>query len=288
MISIVIPSFNQGRFLGETLRSIAVQTYKDVEVVLVDNLSTDGSADVIDSFRSQLHITLLRESDRGPAEALNKGFQLAQGEKVGWMNADDFYHDRSVFARVVSYFQQHPTCDILHGDAACVDESGRVLWYWCFPPFNRHLAVYGVTLSQPTVFLRRSVAVQERVSNNVICLDYEFWLRLGQKYQFRKVHAALAADRDHRGRISWRKYEAMMEQHRMVADQYRDPRWSVRLLCIACVPFVKAVYRLAGLWYCFLTVIGSRSSDILPALPRRDFWILLRRQLWRGSAIRFE
>jgi glycosyltransferase involved in cell wall biosynthesis len=122
-ISIVTISFNQRRFLEEAILSVLNQEYSKTEYIVVDAGSTDGSRELIEKYRTRID-KIVFESDRGPADGLNKGFAQATGEICGYINADDYF-EVGAFRHVVKYFQKHPIVDVMAGAIRIVDEHGR-------------------------------------------------------------------------------------------------------------------------------------------------------------------
>src|SRR5882762_2861563 len=87
-ISIITPSFNQGKFIEDAIQSVLIQNYPDIEHIVIDNCSTDNTMEVLKKYP---HLKWISAKDRGQSDALNKGFDLATGEIIGWLNCDDFY-----------------------------------------------------------------------------------------------------------------------------------------------------------------------------------------------------
>lgn len=124
-ISVVIPSLNQGRFLGRCLQSIIDQSYPHTEILLIDGGSTDETPQVAHEYRD--HIThWVRGSDSGQGEALNKGFALATGEIFCWLNSDDYFLD-GAFAAALATFEREPAATVVYGDWLEVDESENLI-----------------------------------------------------------------------------------------------------------------------------------------------------------------
>ena len=121
--SIVIPSLNQGRFIGETLSSIAGQNYPAVEVIIRDGGSTDDTAAVVKGF-GPLVTAFVSESDNGQSDALNRGFAQATGDIFGWMNADDHYLP-GAFAEAARIFEANPAVTVVYGNWVTIDEAGH-------------------------------------------------------------------------------------------------------------------------------------------------------------------
>jgi glycosyltransferase involved in cell wall biosynthesis len=153
-VSIVTISFNQAAFLERAIRSVVEQDYPDVEYIVVDPGSTDGSCDIIERYRPRISKIIL-EPDTGPANGLNKGFAAATGEIFGYINADDAYLPGAI-TKAVSAFQARPYADVIYGHSYIVDRSGRIVRRSRSVPFNLRLYAYGgVVVMQQSTFLRR-------------------------------------------------------------------------------------------------------------------------------------
>ncbi len=124
-VSIITPSYNQAAFLEATIRSVLEQDYLDVEYILVDGGSTDGSLEIIQKYATRL-AGWVSEPDRGQTDAINKGFARASGDILAWINSDDTYQPGAV-SEAVAYLQAHPDVGMVYGDANLIDENGSVL-----------------------------------------------------------------------------------------------------------------------------------------------------------------
>ena len=176
-ISIVTPSFNQAPYLEATLRSVLEQGYPDLEYIVMDGGSTDGSVDILRSHASCLSYWTSAH-DAGQADAINRGLARSTGEILAYLNSDDVYLPGAL-ARVAAHFAAHPEADLVYGDYVYLDEQGRVLQHFQAPPFEAAALVLGNTVSQPTVFVRRRA--WERVGPFDAALhcvmDLDYWLR---------------------------------------------------------------------------------------------------------------
>jgi len=203
LVSIVTPSYNQGQFMKENLLSVKSQDYPNIEHVVIDGGSTDGTVEILKRYEGTYKMRWISEPDEGHADAVNKGFAMAQGEIIGWLNSDDVYFDRGTFIAVVEAFQKHPEADIIYGDVAYIWEDGTILRVQCVPGFCYSRLLRGCFLEQPGVFFRRHVVENHKLDKRLkVAIDYEYWLRIGKQYRFVHIPRILAADRNHRGRIS--------------------------------------------------------------------------------------
>ena len=156
-ISVITASFNRVDTIAQALASVQGQTWKQVEHIVIDGASTDGTLAVIEAQRDRL-AALLSEPDNGIYDALNKGFALSSGDVVGLMHSDDFYADERVLERVALAFAD-PAVDGVYGDLDYVAKADppRIIRRWRSGTYQRSRLAYGWMPPHPTLFLRRAV-----------------------------------------------------------------------------------------------------------------------------------
>ncbi len=225
LVSVVTPSFNQAAFLEETIRSVVRQSYPNLEYIVLDGGSTDGSQDVIRRHADRIAYWV-SQPDAGQADAINQGFARATGDILAWLNSDDVYEAGAV-AAAVEAFRAHPEADALYGDCAYVDEAGAVLTVFRGEPFDlaRYLTTEGY-IHQPTVFFRRRVLEQVGVLDPGfhLCLDYEYWLRIGVACRWLYVPRTMARFRLHpQGKTQARSAEFLVERLRCLDRVFSNP-----------------------------------------------------------------
>lgn len=182
LVSIVIPNLNKAPFLEETLKSLFAQEYTKLEIIVVDGGSTDGSKEIFERYRDRF-AHYITEPDQGQADAVNKGFALARGELIAWLNSDDIYFPWTV-RRAVERFRVHSELSLLYGDCVFIDGESRFLRYFVeVEPFDEYrLRNCSDFIMQPTTFFRRTVweAVGGLDTALHYAFDYEFWCRLAR------------------------------------------------------------------------------------------------------------
>ncbi|MFZ7127494.1 MAG: glycosyltransferase family 2 protein [Desulfobacterales bacterium] len=178
-ISITTPSFNQGIFLEETIRSVLLQNYPLLEYVIIDGGSTDESVDIIKKYEPWLD-HWVSERDSGQSEAINKGWLRSRGDILAWINSDDLYHPGALF-KVGKFFEQHPDVDMLYGDCDIIDENGAFIRPAPTQPFDlKPLVCNKWFIPQQSTFIRRRVFEQiGRIDQDLhLIMDWEYWLRI--------------------------------------------------------------------------------------------------------------
>lgn len=181
-ITVVTPSYNQARFLEATLRSVHDQGYPNLEHIVIDGGSTDGSVEIIRKFEDRLAYWV-SEPDKGQTDALIKGFSRASGEILAWLNSDDLYEPRTLW-EVAEFFTRHPDVQFVYGDALWIDTEGRILKPKKEIPFNRFIWLYDYNyIPQPSAFWRRELyeAVGGLDPRFDLAMDADLWIRFAER-----------------------------------------------------------------------------------------------------------
>lgn len=182
-ISIVTPSFNQARFLERTITSILDQGYANLEYIIIDGGSTDGSVDIIRKYSSRL-AHWVSEPDRGQSDAINKGLRRASGDWLAWQNSDDVYYP-GAFASLARAAAAHPRVHFITGDMATIDPEDRRLHehHYVRPTYGA-VRAEGMIIASQAAFWRRGVhETIGYISETLTCaFDYEWFLRITQRF----------------------------------------------------------------------------------------------------------
>ena len=196
-VTIVTPSYNQAPYLETTIRSVLEQEYPELEYMVIDGGSTDGSVEVIQKYADYLAYWV-SEKDAGQAEAIRKGLARAQGEIVAWLNSDDYYLPGAI-AAAVRAFEQHPEAVLVYGNMLAVDENGQTINLLDYKQLTLNDLLCFQIIGQPAVFFRREA--YERGGgldpNFHFLLDHHLWIRMAQQGAIRHIPQRWAAARFH-------------------------------------------------------------------------------------------
>ncbi len=179
LVTIVTPSYNQGRFIEQAILSVLEQDYPAIEYLVMDGGSGDQTIDILRGYSKRL--AFVSEKDRGQAHAVNKGFRRASGEILAFLNSDDKYLPGAVSAAVKA-LQAQPDAPFLYGEAHHIDEAGRILDRYPTEPFSCSRLTETCFICQPTVFIRKGALDKAGYLDEALnyCLDYELWIRLSR------------------------------------------------------------------------------------------------------------
>ena len=217
LVSIVTPSLNQARYIREAIESVRAQTYASVEHLVVDGGSTDDTLEILSQYDD---VRWISEPDRGQSHALNKGFALARGEILGWLNSDDAY-ERFAVAEAVAALDG---IGLAYGDVTRVNDDGvnprrirsRPTWdLWT--ELNEGNGVY----SPAVFFTRKSFEAVGGLDESLdLAMDYDLWLRIGRRFGARHVDAVWAIQRLHDEAKSIRLYEEFWPERIAVSRRH--------------------------------------------------------------------
>jgi glycosyltransferase involved in cell wall biosynthesis len=176
-LSIVTPSFNQGRFLEETILSVLNQNYPNLEYLIIDGGSTDNSVEIIKRYEARLTYWV-SEPDRGQVHALNKGLERATGTYFAFINSDDLYLP-GIFSELVNCFRENPDCQWLCGDTIFFGEGHQTRLYPAIVPRSAAQALSWLAhCPQPGMFWRRELVASGFSENWPYDFDHEMYVRL--------------------------------------------------------------------------------------------------------------
>ncbi len=196
-VSIVTPSFNQAKYLEQTIRSVLDSNIPELEYFVMDGGSLDGSVEIIKKYSDRL-AGWVSEIDHGQADAINKGLRQSTGDVVAWLNSDDFYLPGAI-SKALCFFELHPDAGLIYGNVLSVDAAGKTFNLQTFRSYDLVDLMSFHIISQPGVFMRRSILEKAGLlePRYHLLLDHQLWLRIASLSKIYYVPETLAAARYH-------------------------------------------------------------------------------------------
>ncbi len=234
-ISIVIPSYNKVNFIGKTLESIFSQKYSNLEVVVQDGSSTDGTQEVIRKYIKKYPKQILFESkkDKGQTDAINKGFRKANGNIITFINADDTY-EMDTFKTISEYYKKFPKSLWFAGKGRVIDEEDRevaqvvTMYKSLLLTFNSYIMLLIVNyLMQPSIFLTRKSYKKygEFIGVGKAVLEYDKWLTIGKDEMPVIINKNLSNFRLYRSAFSSSETEKILAEDLKITNKYTSNKF---------------------------------------------------------------
>jgi len=223
LVSIITPSYNQAQFLEATILSVLNQDYPNLEYIIVDGGSTDGTLEILKRYSDQ--ITWISEPDQGQSDGFNKGVARAKGDVIGWLNSDDLYEPGAI-RQVVQYFVEHPDASVVYGNCTVIDDQGQEIEYKKGSYTRQKLVEFwrewyqGLFYSSTFYHRRVFDKVGDLDVNLQMAMDYEFLLRVGEFFDFHYLDADLSRFRRHGWSKSSRGWDKFMVELRPLVKNY--------------------------------------------------------------------
>ncbi|MBI5192090.1 MAG: glycosyltransferase [Nitrospirae bacterium] len=222
-LSVITPSFNQGKYIEQTIQSVLNQKGAfEIEHLIIDGGSADGTLDILKRYNGR--IDWVSEKDRGQSHAINKGFNKAKGDIIGWLNSDDLYEDGAL-QKIVSVFSNNEDCQWIAGRCRIIDEDGMEIRKAVTGYKNKWLGRYSYDrllvedfISQPAVWFRKSFLNEVGLldENLHYTMDYDLWLRMGAKAEPFIINEYLASFRFYSGsKTGGELNKSLNEVHRL-------------------------------------------------------------------------
>jgi glycosyltransferase involved in cell wall biosynthesis len=309
LISVVTPSFNQGEYLSETIRSVISQKGDFlIDYIIVDGASSDNSVEIIRHYERLLvegnwpvycdgiRFRWLSEEDKGQAYALMKGFRMAEGEVLAWLNSDDTYLPGALQS-AANLFRDDPEIGLLYGAAYYCDAAGATIGKYRTEDFGLGKLAYSNIICQPSTFFRKNTfeAVGGLDETLQFAMDYDLWVRIASRFPCRYLPQVLSTYRLHEASKTIRAltlYENSEEALRLAMKYFR---WapltrvynSCNFFCRARLPGVIAGNKLA-LMVATLICTVIRSLWLNRGVSSKDLALLSRENFRKLSKSRIE
>jgi len=219
--SIITPSYNQGKYIEDNIRSILNQDYKNFEHIIYDNKSTDDTLKILQRYN---HIIWTSEKDNGQTDAINKGLKKASGDIFCYLNSDDMLAEGSL-SFINSYFENNRDVDLVYGNCILIDSDGNTIKVRKPEEFNLNRLLYlGYSyIQQPSTFFRRGVLEDVGYFDGGLkyVMDYDYWIRVARKGKIlRYVDKDLSMMRIHREAKTFAGNREMFKEAFSVSKKY--------------------------------------------------------------------
>jgi glycosyltransferase involved in cell wall biosynthesis len=235
LVSVVMPSLNQAPFLEVAVRSVLAQSYDNVELVVADGQSTDGTVELLVQLQQEFagRLRWVSQQDTGPAQAINTAIAMAHGDIIGWLNSDDMYAEEAI-AQAVEQFTKQPNTQMVYGLAQHIDAVGNVLSTYPTRPPTSPLDAFadGSFICQPTVFMRRgALALVGPLDESIkTAFDFELWMRFFKRFphQITLVRRVQAYSRLHAACLTQSQRRLVAVEGMKVLSQHLNlvpPHW---------------------------------------------------------------
>lgn len=278
LVSIIVPSYNQGRFIRETIDSVLSQDYRPIELIVMDGASTDETVSVLQSYGERPELRWRSERDSGVVDAVNKALAEAQGEIIAIQSSDDFYTPGAI-KTAVDEFERDPALGLLYGDVEYVDEDSKPLTRTSLPPFDLHEYIGKITyIPQASAFFRASAMRDAGGWRDDVsyAADAEFFLRISLKHRTRKIDALLARYRYHAAQRDKEQARVSRDWEKAIEPFTRDADPKIRRAAKGSVWLVRNVYTpkeqwLRRGWYSYRMALANPA--MLRHMEKRDLLI---------------
>lgn len=222
-VSIITVSYNSKSTIADTILSVISQTYTNIEHIIIDGASTDGTKEIINSFRSKISMVVM-EPDKGIYDAMNKGITLASGDIIGILNSDDFLASNDTIEKIAIAFEQEG-CDAIIGnvDFVASKNNNKVIRRWINSPYKKGSFAKGWHPSHPAFYVKQEI--YKKYGNFDITLnvsaDFELMLRFIEKYQIKVHYLNLTIVRMRYGGTSTGSLKRIFEGNKNIIKAFR-------------------------------------------------------------------
>ena len=248
LLSIVVPTLNQSRFIGQTLDSVIGQGWPRTEIIVIDGGSTDGTREVVERFGSAV-THFVSEPDRGQADAINKGFRLAKGDLLAWLNSDDFYLP-GVIEKIAPLLGDGTEQRLVFGGTRVLQEASGKTHDWLAPLFDREALKTKALIYQPSAFWTRALwkKTGELDIGQHFTLDWDWFLRASMHCDFLRVDDILSTYRFHEGHKTGSGSPKRAAEICAFVEKHAGPEWGTAFREVAPRLSGFSLLKRLGLW----------------------------------------
>jgi glycosyltransferase involved in cell wall biosynthesis len=259
LVSIITPSFNQGKYIEDTIKSVKMQDYDNLEHIIIDGGSTDETVDILRKYQNKYNLEWISEPDRGQADAINKGFRRAGGDILGWLNSDDIYLSKHAISKSVGELINSPAADIVSGRGIRLKEDGK----WDHPIKRRdhklsHSSLkQGAFVLQPATFWYNYVWQEIGINYDLeYTFDWDFFIRATREFNIIPISDFIIGYRwQGDNKTTSGGLERAKEIRDVTGEYMGTSSWQYQILCLYCGVYKIAEYMPES--------IGNRMEDAL-------------------------
>lgn len=236
-ISVIMPAFNREKFIGKAIASVLSQSFKNIELIIIDDGSADSTVSIAREYCKDSRVkVLVNEKNLGIAETRNRGLREAQGEYIAMLDSDDVWLDNTKLEKQLAFLETNPAYAIVGSAIKKIDQEDKdiqVIEYPCTDSAIRKTILRYNSFAQSALLIRKSAMMQAGMYSTrfKICDDYDLWLRIGCRSKFTNLKEITTGYRIHGGNITHKKRltaaKEVLEIVRMHADEYPYPRLGI-------------------------------------------------------------
>jgi glycosyltransferase involved in cell wall biosynthesis len=289
LVSVIVPSFNQGRFIRETLESILNQDYRPLELLVIDGGSTDETLEILSSYDGRPELKWWSEPDEGVTDAVNKGLTRASGEILAIQSSDDLYLPGAIQTAVDAMMKQ-PEVALVYGDVEYIDQDSAPLGEDVLTPFdlNRYLGRFSY-IPQPSAFFRASAAQKVGGWRRQISYvaDADYWLRIATSHDVKKLDRMMARYRYHPNQRDTQRAKIARDWEQAIRDLIASVplTGSYKRNALMGIHLAKYRYTPESNWvrrthHLYQAALANPRGVIDPAFPKREL-LVGRTPIWK-------
>ena len=246
LVSIITPSYNQAIYLEDTIQSVLIQNYPNLEYIIIDGGSTDGSVEIIKNYADKYSfIKWITEKDQGQSDGINKGFKIAKGDIVAWLNSDDTYCNGAIY-NSVKYLVEHPDVILVYGNANLIDQNNRILEQF---PYAEEFSLdrlinHNLFIMQPTAFWRKELfdVIGYLDVDLKYTMDWDFWIRAGSKFKLAYYPVLIANTREYPTTKTFGGGFERLREIRKIFDKYSNRKYPPLYINLIFDTYYKKIY----------------------------------------------
>lgn len=222
--SIITTTFNSSTTVRDTIESVLIQDYSNIEHIIVDGASKDNTVEIVKGYSNKI-TKIISEPDKGIYDAMNKGIKSATGDVIGILNSDDFFADKDVITKIANEFLKNSELEAVYTNLYYVKQNdpSKIVRHWVSGPFKKRSFFKGWHPPHPTLYLRKDVYEKYGLFNLnfPLAADFELMLRLFEKYNIKTKYLPITSIRMRLGGATSKNWENVRKQNFECMEAFR-------------------------------------------------------------------